>query len=75
MDPTRSLELFLAEEPVSEETKKVLLEEGIVSKTIFLSLREEHFERLLPKLKVGQHALLLKIWDSYNSWRSSVILF
>ena len=52
---------------VSEETKKVLLDEGIVSQSIFSSLREEHFERLLPKLKVGQHALLLRTWDR-QSW-------
>ena len=72
MNSTQSLEAFLADSGVSEDTKKVLSEEGIVSKAIFLSLREEHFERLLLKVKVGQHALLLKLWDSHNSWRSTV---
>ena len=75
MDSAQALEVFLAEESasgVSEDTKKVLLDEGIVSKAIFSSLREEHFERLLPRLKVGQHALLLKIWDRQNNWRSRV---
>ena len=72
MDST--LEKFLEDSAVgvTEETKKVLVDEGIVSKSIFSSLREEHFERLLPKLKVGQHALLLKIWDHSSNWRSRV---
>ena len=30
---------------------------------IFIVLKEEHFERLLPKVKVGQHAQLLKLWE------------
>ena len=64
-----ALELLLDE--VTEDTKQVLVEEGITSKRVFSSLREEHFEKLLPKLKVGQHALLLRIWDRQNSWRSS----
>jgi hypothetical protein len=59
---------------VSDATKKVLIEQGIVSKSVFSSLREEHFERLLPKLTLGRHALLLKLWDtsSYGNakWRS-----
>ena len=55
-----------------EGTKKILNEQGIISKSIFYSLREEHFERLLPKLTLGQHAVLLKLWDSgcTTQWRS-----
>ena len=69
-----ALEALLEESVVgvSRETKQVLVDEGIVSKFIFWSLREEHFERLLSKLKVGQHAILLKIWDRFSNWRSRV---
>ena len=31
---------------------------------VFSSLREEHFDKLLPKMKVGEHAALLKLWDT-----------
>ena len=57
---------------VTAETKKVLLEQGIVSKMVFSSLREEHFERLLPSVTLGQHALLLKVWDCSTQWRSGL---
>ena len=67
MDP--GLELLLDE--VNEDTKQVLLEEGITSKLVFSSLREEHFEQMLPKLKVGQHTILLRIWDRQSNYRSS----
>ena len=58
---------------VSEHTKKILVDQGIVSQPIFSSLREQHFQRLMPKLTLGQHALLLKLWESctYGNWRSS----
>ncbi len=52
---------------VNDEAISVLEEELVVSSAIFSSLRDEHFEKLIPKLKVGQHALLLKVWESYNS--------
>ena len=45
---------------VSEHTKKILVDQGIVSRPIFSSLREQHFQRLMPKLTLGQHALLPK---------------
>ena len=41
----------------------MLKDEEITTDKMFQSLREEHFEKLLPKLKIGQHALLLKLWD------------
>ncbi len=52
----------------TEETIKVLQAECICSKTIFQSLRREHFSSLLPKLKVGQHAVLLAWWESQASY-------
>ena len=63
---------FLSTSGVSGSTKTVLIEQGIVNKSVFSSLREEHFEKLLPKLTLGQHALLMKLWDSAASgygWR------
>ena len=56
---------------ISDDTVKVMEEEGVVSLAIFSSLREEHFEKLLPKLTVGQHAMVLRLWDRQNScnWR------
>ena len=55
---------------ICDDTVKVM-EEGVVSLAIFSSLREEHFEKLLPKLRVGQHAMLLRLWDRQNlcNWR------
>ena len=35
-----------------------------VSTEIFLALKDQHFTKLLPNLKVGQHALLLKLHSS-----------
>ena len=46
----------------------VLVDEQIISFAVFNSLREEHFEKLLPRLKVGQHALLYKLWDVEVKW-------
>ena len=36
----------------------------MLSMKVFSALREEHFEKLLPKLTAGDHALLWKLWDS-----------
>ena len=56
-----SLGSWLRSEGVTEETMKVLTEEEVISMDILCALKEEHFSLLLPKLKVGQHALLLKL--------------
>ena len=55
---------------ISQDTAEVLEEEGVLSLTIFTTLRE-HFDKLLPKIKVGQQALLMKLWDRQCSWRSA----
>ena len=66
-----ALKSLLNSAKISEETCVLLEEEGVIFLDVFSSLREEHFERLLPKLKVGQHALLMKLWDSQQSpWRT-----
>ena len=67
-----ALKALLASANISEETCSVLEDEGIILLEVFSSLREEHFERLLPKLKVGQHALLMRLWDrEQNVWRNA----
>ena len=67
------MENMLRSAGVSEEALQVLGDEEILTMTIFSSLREEHFERLLPKLKVGQHALLLKLWDESSEVSDKLI--
>ena len=57
---------YLSKAGLSEAVIAVLEEEVVVTFVIFQSLREEHFERLLPRLKAGQHALLLKMWESMS---------
>ena len=51
-------------EGVTSETIEALVKEEILTVDIFLSLKEQHFTRLLPSLTVGQHALLLKLHSS-----------
>ena len=62
MEPT--FRRFLATCGITDTTQVVLEEESVFNMSVFLSLREEHFERLLPKLKVGQHATLMKAWET-----------
>ena len=38
----------------------------------FFFTQEEHFKKLLPKLRVGQYAILLKFWDQNNACASEV---
>ena len=54
---------FLSSVGVTDESISVLEKEAILSKSVYFSLKREHFERLLPFLKVGQHALILSIWE------------
>lgn len=35
-----------------------------MTSAVFRVLREDHFEKLLPKLKVGEHAALLRVWEN-----------
>lgn len=66
-----SLQSLLISSGITEDSLSVLEDEGIVSLAILTSLREEHFEKLLPNLKVGQHALMMKIWDLHSNWRGT----
>ena len=53
-----------------------VLKEGGISDTInedistvetFASLEKEHLNKLVPKLTVGQHPLLMMLWRSHSS--------
>ena len=46
---------------LARETMIVLEEENVLNMKVFVSL---HFEKLLPKLTVGDHVVLWKLWDS-----------
>ncbi len=55
---------FLSSSGILISTLNVLIQEQISSETIFKSLRSQHFDILLPKMSVGQHALLLTLWNT-----------
>ena len=59
-----SLFKYFISEGVTSETIESLIAEEVLTTEIFLALKEQHFEKLLPNLKVGQHALLLKLHNS-----------
>ena len=49
---------------MGDGTMSVLAEECVLTMDVFLRLREEHFEKLLPMLTVGDHACLLQLWET-----------
>ena len=55
---------LLSSSGMTDDSLSVLEEENVLNMKVFVSLREEHFEKLLPKLTVGDHAVLWKLWDS-----------
>ena len=63
---------YLRLSEVSEAAIAVLEEELVLNSVVFSCLREEHFERLLPKLRVGDHAALLRIWDKSSVQEAEV---
>ena len=54
---------------VSSTTLDVLKDEHILTLDIFVSLEEEHFTALSQKIKIGQHALLLRLWHQKTAVR------
>ena len=56
-----ALRRFLKNRGVGNNTLRILEDEEILSMGTFFSLGDKHFSQLLPKLTVGQHALLLHI--------------
>ena len=67
MEP--SFEKYLISNSVGKSAVKALATEGIVSKHIFKSLKEEHMIRLLKcsGMTIGSHALLWELWDTASS--------
>ena len=62
----RELEELLNLAGAHKDTLSVLEKENVFSLSIFKALRDEHFGRLLPKMTVGQHVLLLNAWEDVN---------
>ena len=61
------LECYLKSAGVTNNTLAILQSEYITTKEVFLSLNDDHFTKLLSLgIKVGQHALLLKILHKDN---------
>ena len=59
------LECYLKSAGVTNNTLAILQSEYITTKEV--SLNDDHFMKLLSLgIKVGQHALLLKIWHKDN---------
>ena len=48
---------------MGDGTMSVLAEECVLTMDVFLCLREEHFEKLLPKLTVGDHVFVAAVGD------------
>ena len=63
---------FLSGAGLGENALSILADEAVVSMDVFQRLREEHFEKLLPKLAVGDHAILLQLWDTKANYSQAV---
>ena len=50
---------------VTEPTLSILMEEAIAT-TTFTIHQKEHWDKLLTKLPVGQHAVILDIWEKQH---------
>ncbi len=53
---------MLESKGITEATINVLVEEDVVTKSTFALLQEEHLQKLLPKITIGQHALITSLW-------------
>ena len=51
---------------ISDSTCSVLFNEDVSTAETFACLEKEHLNTLAPKLTLGQHALLLKVWRSQS---------
>lgn len=56
----------LLSKDINLRTIDVLEEEGIFNRITFETLNDKHFEELGKNLKIGQHALLLKVWEEFH---------
>lgn len=60
-----SLKSYLLDCGITKETVDILEQECIESIDAFTSLNKDHWKYLQSKLRLGQHALLLKLQDSH----------
>ena len=51
---------------ITSTTSAILIEEDIATKDIFYSLGHDHFNALSKRLKIGQHAVLVKMWENVS---------
>ena len=58
---------LLKSEGIVEDTIEVLCSESIVSKQILSLLHEEHLQKLLGKIRIGEHAILTSIWQKLEA--------
>ena len=58
-----SFKQILQEKGVGDQAITTLLREEICDMETFMMLKESHFAKLNERLSLGQHALLLKIWE------------
>lgn len=68
-----SLLEIMEKEGISEESIGILVTEEVVTLEIFSTLKEEHFQRLLPKMKVGQHAMIRQLHAKHTDKKVSYI--
>ena len=54
-------------EGIVEDTIEVLFSEAIISKQILSLLHEEHLQKLLGKIRIGEHAILTSIWQKFET--------
>ena len=59
----------LIENGLTECSVAIVANEMITDESVFVMLQREHLDRLLPLMKVGQHAQLLKIWEQMKDER------
>jgi hypothetical protein len=62
----RKLWSLLKESGISDSSCSVLFNEDVSTAETFAWLEKEHLTKLAPKLTLGQHALLLKVWRSQS---------
>ncbi len=54
---------LLKSEGIADDTIQVLCSESIVSKRVLSFLHEEHLQKLLTTIRIGQHAIITNIWQ------------
>lgn len=69
-----SFRQVLQEKGVGDHAIMTLLREEICDMETFVMLRESHFAKLNERLSLGQHALLLKIWEGVGMTHGCILI-